>query len=80
MLQGLGSLVGGRLRLWRSDDQSLHLAGGIDAPWSLPLPRGPGLVSTPGGPAWMEPVDGATGVWLEIAGERADELGQAAIG
>jgi sigma-B regulation protein RsbU (phosphoserine phosphatase) len=78
VLQGLGSLVGGRLRLWRSSDQSLHLAGGIDAGWSLPLPAGSGLVSTPGGPAWMEPVDGTNGFWLEIGGERADELGQAA--
>ena len=78
MLRGLGSLVGGCLRLWRTDDQSLYLAGGVDAAWSLPLPSGPGLVATPGGPAWLEPVAGANGFWLELGGEKPDELEQTA--
>ena len=78
MLRGLGALVGGRLRLWRSDDQNLQLAGGSDAGWSLPLPGGPGLVVTPAGPAWLEPMPGASGFWLEIASDRPEDLGQAA--
>ncbi len=33
---------------------------------------------TPGGPAWLEPLPGGNGFWLEITGERPEELGQAA--
>ncbi len=74
MLQGLGALVGGGIRLWRSDHQTLRVAGGTDPGWTLPLPGGPGPVSTPGGPAWLEPVEGAPGVWLEVAGQNTDDL------
>ncbi len=78
MLHGLGGLVGARLRLWRCDEQSLRVAGGADPGWTLALPTGAALVTTPQGPAWLEPVPGAPGLWLELGGENADDLRGAA--
>ncbi len=71
------------MRLWRSDGRNLRPAAGSDPGWSLPLPAAPGLVPTPGGTAWLQPVVGTQGVWLEIgkigvAGEGAEDLSQAA--
>ena len=34
VLDGLGALVGGRVRLWRFDGRALRLAGGADPGWS----------------------------------------------
>jgi phosphoserine phosphatase RsbU/P len=45
----------------------------------LPVPTGSGLVSSPEGPAWLEPVAGASGVWLEVGGENSEELHRAAL-
>jgi sigma-B regulation protein RsbU (phosphoserine phosphatase) len=78
VLHGLGALVGARVRLWRSEDGSLRVAGGTDAGWTLPLPTQSGFVSTPAGPAWLEPVEGVPGVWLELAGEKPEDLERAA--
>jgi sigma-B regulation protein RsbU (phosphoserine phosphatase) len=50
---------------------------GADAGVSLPLPASAGLVSTPGGPAWLEPVTGAPGLWLEVAGIDPEDLRRA---
>jgi phosphoserine phosphatase RsbU/P len=41
------------------------------------VPRSPGLVSTPAGPAWLEPVAEVDGHWLEISGGTEDELSKA---
>ena len=41
------------------------------------MPRSPGLVSTPAGPAWLEPVAEVDGYWLEISGGTEDELSKA---
>ncbi len=66
------------MRLWRSDGSDLHLAGGEDPGWSLTPPARPGLGSTPGGVAWLQPVTGAPGLWLEVAGQDEHALRQAA--
>jgi phosphoserine phosphatase RsbU/P len=42
------------------------------------LPTTAGLISTPGGTAWLEPVSGSSNAWLEITGEGADDLQSAA--
>ena len=54
------------MRLWRSDQRRLLIAAGSDPGWSLDVPAGAGLISTPGGQAWLEPIRGP-GVWLELA-------------
>ena len=66
------------MRLWRSDGRVFHLAAGSDPGWSLASPVSPGLAPTPGGTAWLEPVPGAQGVWLEIGAQSEDELRLAA--
>ncbi len=76
MLLALGSLVSGRVRLWRADNGRLRLAGGIDPGWSLPAPKDSGLLETAEGPAWLQQV--GAGVWLEIGGADAGGLGAAA--
>jgi sigma-B regulation protein RsbU (phosphoserine phosphatase) len=78
VLQDLGALVGGEVRLWRSENQGLRVAGGIDPGWTLPLPTGAGPVHTPAGPAWLEPVASAPGLWLEVAGPSPEDLQRAA--
>ena len=69
MLEGLGALVGGRLRLWRFDGRVLRLAAGSDPGWSPPLPEGAGRVATPAGEVWLEPVGLVEGFWLEVGGD-----------
>jgi phosphoserine phosphatase RsbU/P len=64
------------VRLWRSDGRNLRVAAGADPGWSLGLPARPGLVPTPGGVAWLEPVTGAAGVWLEIGAMRTAPQGE----
>ncbi len=75
LLPALERLAGARVRMWRLD------GGGAGAPaWVRALAGGNGAeaggggggggggrrVDTPDGPAWLEPVRGADGVWLEI--------------
>jgi sigma-B regulation protein RsbU (phosphoserine phosphatase) len=74
VLHALGELVEGRVRLWRAEAGSLQLAGGSDPGWSLPLPEQPGRVAMGGGTAWLQPVPGVSGLWLEIAGDHAAGL------
>lgn len=57
--------MGGRVRLWRYDGRSLRVAAGPDPGWAPPIPRAPGLVPTPTGAVWLEPVDGVEGFWIE---------------
>jgi phosphoserine phosphatase RsbU/P len=78
LLQGLGALVGGRVRLWRLHERNLQLVGGIDPGWSLGVPNTAGLVATPEGNVWLQPVDGVSGYWVELAGDSQDALPQAA--
>ncbi len=74
MLHALGALVNGQVRLWRADSRTLRLAGGLDPGWSLPLPAGAGFADTAGGKAWLQPVPGAPGVWLEVADGEPEDL------
>jgi sigma-B regulation protein RsbU (phosphoserine phosphatase) len=60
--------VDGRVRLWRIDAGSLQAVAGPDPGWPLPIPDQPGVVRTPEGEAWLEPVAGHAGAWLEVAG------------
>lgn len=69
MLEGLGALVGGRVRLWRFDGRGLRLAAGRDPGWSPSLPDGAGPATTPGGTVWLEPVGEIEGFWIEVEGE-----------
>jgi len=66
VLESLGTLVGGRVRLWRFDGRGLKLAGGRDPGWAPTIPRAPGLVPTPTGAVWLEAVDGVEGFWIEV--------------
>ena len=54
------------MRLWRLDGTGLRLAAGADPGWSLDPPLEAGLTPTPEGPAWLEPIHGALGLWLEV--------------
>ncbi|HEY9013565.1 MAG TPA: hypothetical protein VIM84_00705, partial [Gemmatimonadales bacterium] len=78
MLQSLGSLVSGRVRLWHADSGLLRLAGGADPGWSLPVPRQAGLLDTLQGPAWLQPVPSVANLWLEIGSGDAAALEQTA--
>jgi sigma-B regulation protein RsbU (phosphoserine phosphatase) len=78
VLHALGALVEGRVRLWRADHGTLRVAGGVDPGWSLPLPDRAGLADTTEGRAWLQPVPGAPGVWLEVADSGTGGLERAA--
>ncbi|MEO7985586.1 MAG: GAF domain-containing SpoIIE family protein phosphatase [Gemmatimonadales bacterium] len=71
MLEGLGALVGGRVRLWRFDGRALHVTAGPDPGWSPEMPAGAGSVRTPDGDVWLEPVGAVEGFWLEVGGDTA---------
>jgi phosphoserine phosphatase RsbU/P len=77
VLDGLGALVGGRLRLWRAADGELQLAAGNHPGWSLPIPEHAGVTATPQGTSWLEPLDDLSGHWLELAGASVDDLRRA---
>ncbi|MFL5460515.1 MAG: hypothetical protein ACJ8AY_07490, partial [Gemmatimonadales bacterium] len=78
MLHSWGALVDGRVRLWRADQRTLRVAAGPDPGWSLALPTQPGLTHTTEGQAWLQPVQGAPGVWLEIGDADPADLERAA--
>jgi sigma-B regulation protein RsbU (phosphoserine phosphatase) len=78
VLDGLGALVGGRVRLWRYDGRTLRLAAGPDPGTAPPVPQQTGLVPTPEGAVWLEPLGELEGFWLEIDGLPAAELTGAA--
>jgi sigma-B regulation protein RsbU (phosphoserine phosphatase) len=67
VLEGLGALVQGRVRLWRYDGRMLKVAaGGADPGWSPPIPREAGPVPTPHGSVWLAPVSVLEGFWVEV--------------
>ncbi len=78
MLDGLGALVGGRVRLWRYDGRALRIAAGPDPGTAPALPRAVGLTRTPEGTVWLEPVGEIEGFWLEVGGIAEAELAAAA--
>jgi phosphoserine phosphatase RsbU/P len=78
VLDALGALLGGRVRLWRIQDGKLRLAAGSDPGWSLPAPPAHGAGTTPEGVSWLEPVEDARDYWVELAGRPEEDLRQAA--
>jgi sigma-B regulation protein RsbU (phosphoserine phosphatase) len=77
VLDGLGALVNGRVRLWRYDGRGLKVAGGADPGWSPTIPRTAGPVPTPTGSAWLAPLGNIEGFWLEV-GAGTDAASEAA--
>ena len=57
------------MRLWRTDGRELRLSAGVDPGWALAIPAASGPVDTPGGSAWLAPVVGADGFWVEVGGD-----------
>jgi sigma-B regulation protein RsbU (phosphoserine phosphatase) len=80
VLDGLGALVHGRVRLWRYDGRALRLAAGTDPGTAPELPRTAGLTPTPAGTVWLEPVAEVEGFFLEVSGLPDGELPGAAAG
>jgi sigma-B regulation protein RsbU (phosphoserine phosphatase) len=66
VLDGLGALVKGRVRLWRFDGRGLKPAGGGDPGWSPTIPRASGPVPTPTGSVWLARLGNLEGFWLEV--------------
>jgi sigma-B regulation protein RsbU (phosphoserine phosphatase) len=80
MLESLGRVARARLRVWRipADGGAVRvLAGAQDMTWTPPANgqgQGARRIETPEGAAWLEPVLGADGVWLEVGdGSRGGE-------
>ena len=69
ILESLGALVGGRVRLWRFDGRGLRIAGGPDPGWTPTRPRTGGEVPTPTGATRLDPLD-IEGYWVETAVRR----------
>jgi sigma-B regulation protein RsbU (phosphoserine phosphatase) len=71
LLPALERLAGARLRVWQGVADTVRpLGAGADpGTWTPPLDgaKGGHRIATPEGPAWLEPVGEALGVWLEIA-------------
>ena len=67
-LAALQRVAGAPLRVWRSDGRRLKRIAGAPAPDWVPAADGDAgrRVQTAEGPAWLEPIAGAPGVWLEI--------------
>jgi sigma-B regulation protein RsbU (phosphoserine phosphatase) len=66
VLDGLGALVRGRVRLWRFDGRGLKPVGGDDPGWSPTIPRASGPVPTPTGSVWLARLGNLEGFWLEV--------------
>ena len=78
MLDGLGAVAGGQVRLWRFDGTRLRLAAGADPGWSPSIPREAGLVPTPSGGVWLAPIPEVEGFWLETGGADEAEMASTA--
>ena len=80
-LAALQRVAGAPLRVWRSDGRRLRwVAGPPAADWVPAVNGGAGRrVQTPEGPAWLEPIAGAPGVWLEIREPGAARSGPHAL-
>lgn len=57
------------MRLWRFDGRGLRLSAGADPGWAPEVPATAGIVTTPAGGAWLAPVTGVDGFWLEVSGD-----------
>ncbi|MGH7536005.1 MAG: PP2C family protein-serine/threonine phosphatase [Gemmatimonadales bacterium] len=66
------------MRLWRFDGRALRVAAGADPGWSPPIPRVAGVVPTPTGAAWLQPVEDVEGFWVEVRGDDEAAMGTAA--
>jgi sigma-B regulation protein RsbU (phosphoserine phosphatase) len=66
------------VRLWRYDGRALRLAGGSDPGWAPAVPAKPGLVLSPSGEAWLEPLGEVEGFWVEISGGNEEQMRAAA--
>ena len=76
LLPVLAALSGATLRLWRRktpDGRLLPVGGGLgegrEEPHWTPAPNGGGLLQTPDGPAWFQPIPSVSDTWLEVRGE-----------
>ncbi len=56
-----------RLRVWRGEGDQLKLVYGEDPGWRIPAPREEGLVATPSGERWFDPLAPEGSLWLESA-------------
>ena len=77
LLPVLAALSGTTLRLWRAKapgGRLVPVGADLAAPpptWT-PTPNGGGLLETPDGPAWFQPIPAVSDTWLEVRGkERA---------
>src|SRR6185295_6394108 len=78
LLDSLSTLVGTRVRLWRYDGRTLRLAGGGDPGWVPAIPTKTGLVPTPSGESWLEPLGEVEGFWVETTGGSEEQMRAAA--
>jgi phosphoserine phosphatase RsbU/P len=78
VLESLGALVGGRVRLWRWDGRDLKVAAGPDPGHAPAVPRKAGATPTPWGTVWLEPLNEVEGFWLEVGGLPEADLATAA--
>jgi len=70
--------VGTRVRLWRYDGRTLRLAGGGDPGWVPAIPTKTGLVRTPSGESWLEPLGEVEGFWVETTSGSEEQMRAAA--
>jgi sigma-B regulation protein RsbU (phosphoserine phosphatase) len=79
MLENLARVVGSKLRVWRipADGGAATALAGRSSGWTPPANgqgQGARRIDTPDGAAWLEPILGADGVWLEVGdGGRSGE-------
>jgi sigma-B regulation protein RsbU (phosphoserine phosphatase) len=66
------------VRLWRYDGRVLRLAGGGDPGWAPLVPVKSGLVTTPSGEVWLEPLGEVEGFWVETSGGSMEQMRAAA--
>ena len=68
LLLALERLSGTSLRVWRHDGRGTRALAGPVSAWTPPRNGGRAgrPLETPEGPAWLEPVPDAEGVWVEI--------------
>jgi len=78
VLDSLGALVGGRVRLWRWDGRALKVTAGPDPGHAPAVPRTAGATPTPWGTVWLEPLNEVEGFWLEVGGLPEADLATAA--
>src|SRR5437899_3085905 len=74
MLEDLGRLASGTLRVWRVKDGLVRLVGGEPVSWQPTLDGKAGhTVQTPDGPAWLEPVPDHADFWVQLGPDHNPE-------